>query len=293
MTALRLTCDRLNGLCRVALWQGATLAGLWMDRLDAPDLTGAIVAARVVRVGRLGRGAFADAGLERRLFIDKAADLRAGEVGLFRLKTTGRGGKAHEATPWPGETPDALGVVAPPLPVWARAIRATPALAGLTFAVAADEEACQSFLAAERPDLLPRLSAASKEGAHPDLDDWLVALRARVVPFAGGGALTIDETEALVAIDVNATDGLNPLAVNLAAAAEIARQIVLRHLSGLIVVDALKMSARADKAKVLNALKRALAHDKTTRVLDLTKAGLVEIVRERQGPSLAEIEAFL
>ena len=97
----------------------------------------------------------------------------------------------------------------------------------------------------------------------------------------------IEATEALTAIDVNAGGEPNLLAANLGAAVEIARQLRLRHVGGLIVVDFISLSRPADRKRTLDAFLTALANDPAqTYVLPMSSLGLVEMSRERRGPEL-------
>ena len=121
------------------------------------------------------------------------------------------------------------------------------------------------------------------------------ALAPRVALPSGGG-IVIEATEALTVIDVNSGSLTGPaeaaLRTNLEAAEEAARQIRLRNLGGLIVVDFISMDDEgADEswARVLAALERALARDRVhVRLIGRTAAGLVEITRRRQRAPLAE-----
>lgn len=108
-----------------------------------------------------------------------------------------------------------------------------------------------------------------------------------------GGYLVIDRTEALTAIDVNTgkyvgTSNLadTVLRTNLDAAVEIARQLRLRNLGGIIIIDFIDMNSEDDQQRVLQALEEELKKDKTkTNVLGMTHLGLVEVTRKkvRQG----------
>ena len=114
---------------------------------------------------------------------------------------------------------------------------------------------------------------------------------AREVPLDGGGRLLIEPTAALTAIDVDG-GAERALAVNLAAAREIARQIRLRNLGGIIVVDFIGLAQRRDRQRVVDALRRALAQDPfPVQVHDTSPLGLVEIGRPRRGASLAALLA--
>jgi ribonuclease G len=120
-----------------------------------------------------------------------------------------------------------------------------------------------------------------------DLDDAVAALAERRVALSGGASLVIETTEALTVIDVNAGPQANVVTVNLDAAAEIARQLRLRHIGGILVIDFISMPRRQDQARIGEALSAALADDPSqTYVLPMSALGLVEMTRERRGPGL-------
>jgi ribonuclease G len=120
-----------------------------------------------------------------------------------------------------------------------------------------------------------------------DLDDAIAALAEPRVALAGGGSLVIEPTEALTAIDVNAGPEGNLLSANLAAAAEIARQLRLRHIGGIVVIDFISMSRERDRDQVMDALTAAVADDPSqTYIVPMSPLGLVEMTRERRGPGL-------
>ena len=127
-------------------------------------------------------------------------------------------------------------------------------------------------------------------GIEQELDR---ALRRRVW-LKCGGYLVIDETEALTVIDVNTGKNVGStdlsdtvLATNKEAAIEIARQLRLRDISGIIIVDFIDMENEADQADVLKTLQKALRHDRTrVTVLGLTQLGLLEMTRKKVRESL-------
>lgn len=137
-------------------------------------------------------------------------------------------------------------------------------------------------------------------GAPPLFDatavnEQLDAALSPAIALAGGGRVTIAETEALVAIDVDAgatqeSDARRTAAaVNCTAAAAIAEAILLRELAGVIVIDFVPMRSRNARAGVLDALRAGLADDdRQTDIAGFTSLGLVEIRRAREGPSLRE-----
>jgi ribonuclease G len=111
-----------------------------------------------------------------------------------------------------------------------------------------------------------------------------------------GGTLVIEETEALSVIDVNSASYLGDtddqkayLKVNLEAADTAVKQICLRNLSGIIIIDFIDMADSASEHQVLRRLKDAFAKDQTqTTILDFTVLGLVQIARKRTGLSLSQ-----
>ena len=117
------------------------------------------------------------------------------------------------------------------------------------------------------------------------------------VTMPSGGYLYIQQTEALTVIDVNsgkfissATQDETILKTNLEAVHEIARQLRLRNIGGMVIIDFIDMTSRADKLAMLEELEIALEADKAKpQVGQLSDLGLVELTRHRQGQSLAEI----
>jgi len=118
----------------------------------------------------------------------------------------------------------------------------------------------------------------------------------RTVPLPSGGAIVIDHTEALVAIDVNsarATKGADieetAARTNLEAADEVARQLRLRDLGGLIVIDFIDMESAKSQREVEQRLKDALRHDRArVQMGKISRFGLMELSRQRLRPALSE-----
>ncbi len=116
----------------------------------------------------------------------------------------------------------------------------------------------------------------------------------RQVHLKGGGYIVIDETEALVAIDVNtgrhkgSRDQEATIAkVNLEAAEEITRQLRLRNMGGLIVLDFIDMKSRRDQQQVYSRMKDGLRRDKAkTHILPISQLGLMEMTRQRHSESV-------
>ena len=118
----------------------------------------------------------------------------------------------------------------------------------------------------------------------------------RKVWLPSGGSLIIERTEALTVIDVNTGKNVGTTNLeetvfrnNLEAAAEVARQLRLRDVGGIIVIDFIDMEIRENRAEVMKAFREALARDKTrTQVFDISELGLVEMTRKRVSEGLVE-----
>jgi len=117
----------------------------------------------------------------------------------------------------------------------------------------------------------------------------------RKVPLPSGGEIVIDETEALIAVDVNtgshknrSGDEKNTIyAVNLEAAREIARQIRLRNLGGLIIIDFIDMKERRHRNAVYEHMVELMATDKArNHILPISQLGIMQMTRQRQQESL-------
>ena len=116
----------------------------------------------------------------------------------------------------------------------------------------------------------------------------------RQVHLKGGGYIVIDETEALVAIDVNTgrhkggkDQEASILKVNLESADEICRQLRLRNMGGLIVLDFIDMKSGRDRQNVYQRMKEGLRRDKAkTHILPISQLGLMEMTRQRHSESV-------
>ncbi len=254
MSNLVITCDRKGDVIRAAVWQGRALVDLYVGRIAVPDLSGAMVRGKVVRTLVGQKTAWVEAGLAEKIFVQSKKALKTGEVLTLRIQTTMDEGKA-----WVGEmvenlpdAPAALGLIEPPPSPWQRAL----------MNIQKGDKASLLFGAKEDFDLYQKSGAEfsvlyeGKGPVHAQLDEIISGLQSPNVPLPSGASLIIQPTAALVAIDVNGGASSNPTATNLIAVREAARQIRLRNLSGIIVIDCLKMAARADVSKVVNAFER-------------------------------------
>lgn len=158
-------------------------------------------------------------------------------------------------------------------------------------------ERAKEFLQIVMPRYVNRLQLY--EGKEPlfhkyNLDREISLIHQRKIPLRQGGSIVIDQTEALVAIDVNsgnfrAEDSAEETAyqMNLLAANEIARQLRLRDLGGVVVNDFIDMRKEKHRRNVERALRDAVKRDRArTKILRTSPFGLIEMTRQRIRPSL-------
>ena len=147
------------------------------------------------------------------------------------------------------------------------------------------------------PDLLDRVKLYQAETSLFDEYDIEAEIRSLFKPrveLPTGGYLIIQPTEALTSIDVNTgryTGKKDPestiLKTNVEAAREVARQLRLRDIGGIIVVDFIDMESRGNRDKVLQELRTHLGHDRArTKAFAVSELGLIEMTRQRVRPSL-------
>src|SRR6185437_9815313 len=161
----------------------------------------------------------------------------------------------------------------------------------------------EPYIRGVAPELADRVSKWTGTGdvfAAHRIDEQLAKALDRKVYLPSGGSLVIDRTEAMVVIDVNTGrftgQGSNSLEEtvtrnNLEAAEEIVRQLRLRDLGGIIVIDFIDMVLESNRELVLRRLLECLGRDRTKhQVTEITSLGLVQMTRKRIGQGL--LEAF-
>jgi ribonuclease G len=155
----------------------------------------------------------------------------------------------------------------------------------------------EQYLKQIDPELLPRVKMYTDETPLFDAYDIEAEIRNLFKPrvdLPTGGYIIVQPTEALISIDVNTgryTGKRDPestiLRTNIEAAREVARQIRLRDIGGIIVVDFIDMETRSNRDKVLQELRTHLGHDRArTRAFAVSELGLIEMTRQRVRPSL-------
>jgi ribonuclease E len=170
--------------------------------------------------------------------------------------------------------------------------------------VQADSEwdTVEAYVQHVAPDLVPRLSRWTSEEdlfGHYRIDEQIAKALDRKVWLPSGGYLIIDRTEAMIVIDVNTGRFIGKggnleetvTKNNLEAAEEIVRQLRLRDIGGIIVIDFIDMVLESNRELVLRRLVECLGRDRTKhQVAEVTSVGLVQMTRKRVGTGL--LEAF-
>src|SRR5215207_619027 len=163
-------------------------------------------------------------------------------------------------------------------------------------------EQVRSYVEAIAPELAERVELYDQDEEGLPLyerfhvQEQLLKALDRKVWLPSGGSLIVESTEALTVIDVNTGKNVGRTNLeetvyrnNLEAAEEVARQLRLRDIGGIIVIDFIDMEIRKNRDEVIRAFRDALARDKTrTQVFDISELGLVEMTRKRISEGLVE-----
>ena len=160
-------------------------------------------------------------------------------------------------------------------------------------------EQAQQFMSHVMPEFAPRVKRYRDDTplfSRFQIEHQIESAYARTVNLPSGGAIVIDHTEALVSVDVNSARAIKggdieetATRTNLEAADEVARQMRLRDLGGLIVIDFIDMEESRNRREVENRLRDALRQDRArVQFGSISKFGLMEMSRQRLRPALSE-----
>ena len=160
-------------------------------------------------------------------------------------------------------------------------------------------EQAQQFMSHVMPEFAPRVKRYRDDAplfSRFQIEHQIESAYARTVQLPSGGAIVIDHTEALVSVDVNSARAIKggdieetATRTNLEAADEVARQMRLRDLGGLIVIDFIDMDESKNRRDVENRLRDALRQDRArVQFGTISKFGLMEMSRQRLKPALSE-----
>lgn len=275
----------MNRQIAVEEWVGETRAAIIEN--------GQIVELHFDRWSEQGRRAFAgELYLGRVKKVDGAlnaafVDLGRGEPGFLPFGKAGRPSALHEGAAMAVRvTREAFGEKGPTL-----AFADREASGDAPELIEADANLAERLMRRH-----PEAEAVWADEASIDISATIEAAMATRVPVPGGGALIIEPTSALTAIDIDsagrtANAGRKlALDLDLAAMPEIARQLRLRGIGGNVVIDCLHLRAQPDRKAVEGALKRALKADPARiDVLPMSPFGLIELVRQRTGRAITEV----
>ncbi|PZW44848.1 Rne/Rng family ribonuclease [Humitalea rosea] len=276
---------------RVALWQQGRLTGAWIERPARPDGVDDVLLGRISALAPAMAGCFVALPDDETGFLpdSEARGLNEGSVLAVRVIRAAQGGKGPRLS---AKVPPGTSTAGTAPQVISRgpdaALRLAKAFPGMALATddAAEAARLRAILGLGRVGLIARAFDAEAE-------EEFAALAEAEVELPGGGRLTIQTTRALTAIDVDAgsasgRDAGAARALNLAALAEAARQIRLRHLAGAILLDPAGMPARA-RAALLPSFEAALKPDPLSKLVGLSGLGLIEVRRARVHPPLHEL----
>src|SRR5437764_655997 len=252
---------------RVAVLEQGVVQELHIERSSARGLVGNIYVGRVARVLPGMQSAFVEIGLERAAFLHIAD--------IWEHRQNGHETKPIERILHEGQSL-LVQVIKDPIGTKGARLSTQVSLAGR---------------------LLVYLPQDSHIGISQRIEDEIEKALARRVDLKSGGYLIIDQTEAMTTIDVN-TGGFvggrsfddTIFKTNLEAAQVIARQLRLRNLGGIIIIDFIDMENADHRSAVLAELNRALERDRTRLTVNgFTQLGLVEMTRKRTRESLAHV----
>ncbi len=296
------------GETRIALIHQGRLVELRIARPGDGPRVGDVYLGRVEKYLSGIKAAFVHIGAERSGFLVPGGPVREGEAVRVQVQRESYGGKGVKLTDTITSSPitEPPAGARPPLCLHRAPdpVRRMLCEQATVTRVVVDNpallKALKEFCDEAAPDLTERLD--SHTGPQPIFDAYGISEQveeatAPIVHLPSGGDIIISETAALTAIDVNTGTASSitgqeeaAFGTNMKAAAEIARQIRLRNLAGLIVIDFISMKNRRRRAKVLSALRDAVAGDPSEmHVAGYTRLGLVEMTRRRREPSLSHV----
>ena len=274
-----------GGLVRIALLRGNELTEFYLWNRDAPDGVGDIYTGRVVSVEKALAGCFIALGSEVSGFLPNSSggkNLTEGQyisVYVTRAAQGGKGPRLALAEVPPASSPGLIAQGAGPLVELAQRFPSDD--------IVLDDYALMADL---RPALEGRMRHDAK-AIDAVLEDEIANLGEPTTALPYGARLHIIPAPAATLLDVDAAAAshMPPLALNIAIIPEICRQIVLRNLSGGILIDFAGLKA-AQRQKLLPPLREALNHDPLSpNLLGLSHLGFAEINRRRVRPPLREI----
>lgn len=303
-----------EGRLEVFRWSDGRLAQAVRETPETRPLAGAVFLGRVAKIEPSLHAAFVEIGLDRPGLLPLKKQGRQpteGEAIVVQVRRDERDGKgARLSASVQTEVPyaDKLPAAVPPTclvpapSAWQTCLAALDpeGVEEVLCDRRVDVAAVQAWCAQHGPELSARVRHVPQRDWQPEraeIDEQIAAALEESVALPCGGNLLIEPVRTLTAIDVNSGGAtrrtgmeLTALTVNLEAAREVPRQLALRNLGGIIVVDFIDLENRNKREQVLQQLRDAAIVDPMIEwVGNMSRLGLVEILRRRRGPTLAEM----
>jgi Ribonuclease G/E len=298
-------------------WSNGRLAQAIRETPATRSQIGAVYLGRVERIELSLNAAFVEIGLGRpgMLPLKKQGNPTEGAVIPVQVRRDEHEGKAvrlsatiHSEVAYEAQLASAKAqgrvpaLLVPPLNAWQTCLLALDP-AGIEEVICErriDVAAVQRWCALHAQELAQRVRHVPMREWQPEraeAEEEIAAALEETVQLPCGGNLLIEPVRTLTAIDVNSAAAtrkagmeLTALTVNLDAAREVPRQLALRNLGGVSVVDFIDLENRNKREQVMEALRAAAAIDPAIEwVGNMSRLGLVEILRRRRGPTLAEM----
>ncbi len=304
----------IEGTLEVFRWSDGRLAQAIRETPETRPLAGAIYLGKVGKIEPSLQAAFVELGLDRPGLLPLKKQGRQpteGESIVVQVRREERDGKGVRlSSSIQSETAyaDRLAkAVAPaclvPAPSAWQACLASLSPESIEAVICdrrVDVGAVQAWCAIHAPELSPRVQHQPQRDWDPERAEMLEQASAALEETVGlpcGGNLLIEPVRTLTAIDVNSASAtrragmeLTALTVNLEAADEVPRQLALRNLGGIVVVDFIDIDNRGKREQILQRLREAAAIDPAIEWIgNMSRLGLVEILRRRRGRTLAEM----
>lgn len=303
-----------DGNLEVFRWSAGRLAQAIRETPETRPLAGAIYLGRIGKIEPSLQAAFVEIGLDKPGLLPlkkQGKQPTEGETIVVQIRREERDGKgARLSASIQTETAyaeklakaTAPACLVPPPSAWQTCLAglSPESIEDVVCDRRVDVGAVQTWCAHHAPELSLRVRHLPQREWEPEraeIDEQIAAALEESVILPCGGNLLVEPVRTLTAIDVNSATAtrrggmeLTALTVNLEAAAEIPRQLALRNLGGIIVVDFIDIDHKAKREQVLQQLREAAIVDPAIEWIgNMSRLGLVEILRRRRGRTLAQM----